>query len=124
MGYRTVLTDKIPERSSFRIMALLTDEAGGALSGLPTTLEMTLYLKAAPAMIINGRDGQNILNANGVAINANGNLVWTGTPADCVITNANQAEEPRIALIEWTWGVGKRGAHELEFTVVNLQHVS
>lgn len=123
MAIRTIISEPVPERSSARITAKLEDEAGAGIpGGSLTTLTLTLYA-AGPGTVINNRNKQNALNANGVTIDASGNLVYQMDPLD----NQNIGSDPterHIALFEWTWSAGaKAGKHEVLLTVVNLGQV-
>lgn len=112
----------ILERSSRRITFQITDEndAGVPAASL-TSLTLTLYPVRAPDMVINGRDGQNVLNTNNVTVDASGNGVWDMQPADNQIVDGSQAIELHRALFVWTWAGGaKRGPYELDLYVTNL----
>lgn len=126
MPVRTTLVDQIPEKSTAQITGILKDEAGNtiAAAGL-STLTLTLYVSGFPTKIVNSRDAQNVLNLNGVTVDAGGVLVYTMTPADNVIIDPENATEKHIALFQWTWSAGaKAGRHEIAITVVNLAKVS
>jgi len=71
--------------------------------------------------VINGRNRQSVLNANGGTIDASGNLEMVLTPADNVIvgTGENQSER-HVALFEYTYGVGKAGKEEILIDVYNF----
>lgn len=122
----TLLANSVAEKTTKQITGVIQDEAGNALgSTVLTALTLTLYPKATPATKINARDQQNVLNANGVTVDASGNLVWTATPLDNVVVNTALTEEQHIALFEYTWAAGaKGGKHLIEFTVTNLPTVS
>lgn len=126
MSVRTTLIDQVPEKSTAQITGVLKDEAANVIPAASlTTLTLTLYVLGFPAQIINGRDAQNVLNANGVAVDANGNLTWTMTPADNVIIDPTNDVETHIALFQWTWSAGaKAGRSEIAIQVVNLDKVS
>ncbi len=120
MSIRTIITDPIPERSSARITAQLQDEAGAGIpGGSLTTLTLTHYV-AGSGTVINSRNKQNVLNINGVTIDANGNLTWQMDPLDNQIVGTDPSER-HIALFEWAWSAGaKAGKHEVLLAVVNL----
>ena len=127
----------VPEETSFLYHALLTEEDGFTL--LPgstlTSLVLTLYVVGAGGAqtIVNGRNAQNVLNANGVTLydalqtDAAGheyNVLWEATPADTVILNDALKTEQHIALWAWTWDAGtKAGKQETVFVVKNLLRV-
>lgn len=119
---RTVL-----ERTTARYTAVLTDEAGDPISAADlTTLTLTLYDQRSRT-VINSRQAQNILNANQVTIDAEGQLVWTMQPADNALIGTPRpgTTERHIALFEWTWDAGsKAGRHELLIEVQQIEKVS
>lgn len=123
MAIRTIISDPVPERSSARITAQLQDEAGAGIpGGSLTTLTLTLYT-AGSGTILNGRNKQNALNANGVTVDASGNLIFQMDPLDNQIVGT-ESHERHIALFEWTWSAGaKAGKHEVLLTIVNLNLV-
>lgn len=106
---------------SFRYTGTLRDEIGNAVgSSIIEALTLTLSDKAT-GTIINSRNQQNVLNVNSVTLDASGNLVWTGTPADAAVVNT-AAKNPRLsALFIFTWNAGaKTGKHEFEIAVHNI----
>jgi hypothetical protein len=123
MASRTVISQTLPEQKTARFTALLKDELGVAIpSSSLNTLTLTLYNKKDLA-IINSRNKQSILNTNGGTVDSSGNFTLTLTPSDMIVVRKVQAQEPHIALVEWTYGAGKAGGHELEFTVDNLNYI-
>ncbi len=110
------------EATTARYLATLQDEAGTPIPGSSlATLTLTLYDRAS-GEIINGRNAQNVKNANGVTIGEDGALVWTMTPADTAILGSG-TQEAHVALFAWTWGGGKTGRHEVTLLVTNLTKV-
>lgn len=107
----------VPEQTSALYTATLVDETGAVVPGTSLlTLTLTLYDKTTGG-ILNSRNAQNVLNANGVTIDANGLVSWTIAPADSlIITNTNDVET-HIALFQATWG---GGAKALKFEVTLL----
>jgi hypothetical protein len=82
------------------------------------------YYHVADGSIINNREGQDILNANGVTFHAtSGLLTWTLQPADTVIVLDSYAVERHRALLEWTLNNGVTGKHEVDILVRNLGKV-
>ncbi len=124
MAFRTVLKDVLPERASAKIAGILRDEnSNGVGSGSLTALTLTLYVEGSPAIIINSRNKQNVLNANGVTVDASGNLAWLMDPLDNSIMDSTKSIEPHVALFEWTWGGTKAGRFEILVSVKNLNLV-
>jgi len=121
MGFRTIIADPIPERATTLITATLKDELGVVIpaAGL-TTLTLTIYEKETLA-IVNAVTDTNILNTGRGTVGANGLLTLTLDPLDNqIVSTAGPLEERHILLIEFTYGAGKAGRHEIEVTVRNL----
>jgi hypothetical protein len=115
----------IDEKSTRKYTAVVTDENNNAIgSSNLTTLTLTLYVHPTLA-IVNGRNAQNVLNANGVTVDASGNLIWLMTPADTTIQDDSHTLEDHVSLFEWTYGGGaKRGQHEVKWIIANSAKVS
>lgn len=129
MAIWTRLTDVIAEQSSARISGVLQDEDGNGIpSGQLTSLILTLYVEGEPSSIINNRNTQDVLNANGVTVDELGNLSWQMSPADNEIVDSggtSPESEYHVALFEWAWGGGaKKGRHKIIVQVANFDHVS
>ena len=115
----------INERSSFLYTGKVVDESGNPIAGSELdSLTLTLYNEADKA-IINSRDDQDILNANGVTVSAEGVLSWPASSADNPIVGdvGIGLREHHIAQFEWTWGSGRRGSHLLNLYVTQLHEV-
>lgn len=124
MTDRIVLPGTFHEKATTRVTAKITDEAAAALgSAALNTLTLTLY-NFADGAIINSRNQQSILNANGGVVDASGNLTLTLAPADMVIVDTGLLLERHVALIEWTYAGGlKTGRQEVELMLRNLTKV-
>lgn len=121
------------EPRTFDILELSTGSYTGVITGndgvtpLPlatiSTMVLTLYaiLTNGTVQIINGRNAQNILNANNVVISAGGVMTWTVQTADTAMQEVLPFER-HIALFEWTWPQGS-GKHEIVLVVKNLTEV-
>jgi hypothetical protein len=123
---RTVITDKIDEKTTPVYKATIKDAEGTPIPlDQITTLTMNLWNQATRS-IINSRQDQNILNLNGVIVDpTSGALKWTMAPADTTIENPALSYESRVAQFVWTYSGGnKRGTHEILFTIRNLEKVS
>jgi hypothetical protein len=108
------------EDASALLTGTLTDEAGAAVPAAQlTTLTLTLYDKVTGS-IINGRNAQNVLNANGVTVSAAGALAWTMDPLDNPIVTAGSSKERHVALFKWTYGAGKKGNAEVHVDVTDV----
>lgn len=116
------------ERTTRVYTAVLENEDGNGIpaSGL-NTLTLTLY-DFSTGTILNSRNKQPALNANGVTIDSAGNLKWTMQPEDNAIVDTDliaNAKEKHKALFEWTYAGGaKYGKHEVSIRVENLNKVS
>lgn len=117
---------RVNEKVTAIYTAQLVDEAGAniSLSAL-VTLTLTLYDQVSGS-ILNGRDAQNVLNANNVAVSSTGAVVWSLQPADNAIVNSAIDTELHIALFKGTYAVAgsKSFNHEYSIRVVNLSKVS
>lgn len=98
----------------------VTPLPGGTLS----TLVLTLYAIKADGTdgVVNGRNAQNVLNANNVTVDGAGLLTWAIQIGDTTLIEAIPFER-HIALFEWTWPQGA-GKHEVVLLVRNLHKVS
>ena len=119
------LTYSLDERTSGRIVGTITEEDGVTPipAGTLTTLVFSLYADDGSNTIINSRSDVNILNTGPGAVTSGGILTLTLAPADNQILNDALPFERHILLLEWTWGSGKAGNHELILAVRNLQLV-
>lgn len=112
------------QNSTHCYQATLRDELGAVIPAASlTTLTLTLTNKSDNSLI-NARNAQNVLNANGVTIDSAGNLVWTGTPLDNPIINTSRQNEIHVALFQYTWNSGTKGApHAVELNCVRVSNV-
>lgn len=118
----------LPENGTANFAATLLDERGIPVPQTDLlTLTLTLYLRLDPRTIINSRNGQDVMNANGGTYHATtGAFAITLTPGDNAIvgrTRSGRVEE-HIALFEWTFGEGPKGGnHEFLIRVEARHHV-
>lgn len=118
------MAGRVNEANTALYTAQLVDENGAdvSLSDI-SALTITLYDKLT-GTILNGRDGQNALNANGVTVSLTGAVSWILQPADNVIVSTNLDSELHIALFQGVYGSGNKDVkHEFAFRVVNLNRV-
>lgn len=89
-----------------------------------STLLLTLYAIKADGtdQVINGRNQQNVLNANNGTVSAGGRLTWAIQTLDTTLVE-DLPFERHIALFEWT-SPGVVGKHEVILVVQNLHRVS
>jgi len=127
MSIQTVLTAKIPERTTPKITAVIKDENGVAIPDTSLdTLTLDLYnMSDDPVFaVINSRTAQNVLNANDVTVDTSGILVWQMVTADNAIIDATLKTEKHRAVFNWTYSSGiKTGRHIIDLTVVNLEKI-
>ncbi len=125
MANLTILTDDIMEKTTVKITATVEDENGDGLAAASLdTLTLTLY-SLEDDTIINSRDAQDVLNANGVTLDVNGNLIWTVTPADTIIVDTRLKAERHRAVFEWTYdSAAKNGKHVIDMRIINLVKIT
>jgi hypothetical protein len=107
----------------------LVDEADVTVNASQIN-ELTLtYYDWVDGTIINGRENQNVLNANNVElITPPGSpivttLTWLIQQADTVILHPGQPWEIHVAIFRWSWaGMARRGAHQMAFGVRTLPY--
>lgn len=121
----TILTN---EQTSGKYTAVLVDETGTAVpASALTSLTLTLYDRDT-ATIINTRNAQNVLNANQVTIDANGNLAWKWLPADQTLISSTLDLEVHIALWVAKWigvdGLARELPYELKFQVRRVPQIA
>lgn len=111
----------VNELNSARYTGQLVDETGAGF-GAVTSLTLTLY-DLLTLGIINGRNGQNVLNANQVTFDTvTGALQWDVLPLDNVIVNdALRVEEHRALFVAKWSGAAKQMNHEVVIRVANLR---
>ncbi len=116
---------EIDEEESGSYTATIVGNDGATPLAAADLLTFTLTLYAIKAdgidQIINGRNQQNVLNANNVTVSAAGAVVWTIQPGDTTLVEALPFET-HIALFEWTWAQGA-GKHVAHLRVRNLRRV-
>lgn len=115
----------IDEEESGQYTATVTGNDG--VTPLPVlqilTLTLTVYVvkQDGTEQIINGRNQQNVLNANNVLVDVGGGLTWTIQPGDTTLVEAIPYET-HFALFEWTFAEGQ-GKHLIAVRVRNLRRV-
>lgn len=116
----------IKEGTTPKYTATIKDENGTAVPQADlTTITLTLYnLSSTARDIINSRDAQSVNNTNNVEINAtSGLLTWSMQADDTVIIDSNKRVERHRALFIFTWDSGaKKGIHEVDFDVENIEN--
>lgn len=123
-----MLNDLIPqvfevlEQTTPRYTAQILDDTGVALPAASlSTLTLSLYTLDSTGTAVYIRNAQNVLNANNVTVDTNGNIVWSVQVADTTLANTALDFERHIALWTWTWSGGlKTGRHEVILNVKNV----
>lgn len=121
------------EASTAKLTATIKDESEAVIPAASLdTLTLLLYDQtthlanpASTAAIINSRNYQDVLNANGCTVSTGGALVMTFTPADNVIVNPGKSSERHVALFEYTYAAGlKAGKEEVLVDVYNYSRTT
>lgn len=103
------LTVTVDEGESCNVTYNFTDMLGAAIAKASIlTLTATLFDEASEDLI-NSRNAQTVLDANGGVVATDGTLVLRLQPADNVIVSTTlEAEktERHILKVEWTWNDG------------------
>ena len=97
----------------------ILDEDGNPVQ--PTALTLTYYDRAT-GVIINSRDGQDVLNLNNVVI-TNGVMDWSMQVLDTAVLDTTLVAEIHVALWQWVAN-SKNNKHETIIRVVNLEKVT
>lgn len=119
---RTVLTEEIAEGATPRIIFTILD--ANDVGFKPTTLALTLYSYRDNSIINSRGPAQNVLDANGVTVSDDGEVIFQLTAGDTAIMHEDSAREVHVALFEWSWGSGIfHGKHEIEHRVRNMAFV-
>lgn len=115
------LADPIREGTTCALTATLRDEAGAAVPGASLqSLLLTLY-RRRDGKILNGRQRQNILNANGGVVDAAGKLTLTLGGLDNAVLDPAARLEEHACLLEFTYAGGtKPGTDRIGFHVERL----
>jgi len=111
---------EVPERSTPTYRSVLVDDLGEVVQGaLLNTLTLTV-LQEYTLAVVNSRNAQNVLNLNDVAVDVDGNLVWSMNILDTVILNNALRKEMHRALFTWTFNSGtKAGNKEVIIMITN-----
>lgn len=122
-GFQTLDATCRPEQTTVRITGTLTDDAGTAIPvASVASLKLWLFHKRTGA-IINLRNGQNILGANGGSVDSAGVLTLTLGPLDTQLESQTLPTSEIVAEIEWKYNAGAAtGRATVQFLVANLTH--
>jgi hypothetical protein len=112
--------DPLPAGSSAIYLGQIVDEAGNPL-GAASLASLTMSIvDTGSGAIVNGVDQLDILNAGRGSIDAQGNMVVTLEPGDTGLLNASDQTEERSLIIDWNYGAGRAGRHQVDFSVTAL----
>ena len=118
-----VTVDTVVEGTTPEITATLVDVAGQPIPGAAlTTLKLTFYQEYTQ-VIINTRNDQDVLQASGVTVAADGVLLWKMSLLDMVILNDALETEPHIAHFSFSYLDGsdtKVGSLTIRIPVTNI----
>lgn len=120
MSSVVVLSTPLLEGASADYEFQLDDGAGNpiALADLQT-LTLTYYDQTT-LTVVNGREDQDVLNANDVEVSGGGTLHWFMQVEDAVLVDSRHGTEPHVALFTWTWDDGtevRTARHAVQFTL-------
>lgn len=103
--------------------ATLLDKNDVAIPGSVLDSLTLTYFQEYTEAIINGRNGQNVLQINGVTVDEAGRLRWTLTPEDSAILDDRLHQEPHIARFDFTYPgtTAEVSRHEVRLLVKNLR---
>lgn len=117
------MANTVTERSSARYTATLLDENGAAVA-LVVMTSLKLWLRdVATEEYINGREAQDVLNANNMTFHAtSGLLTWLVQPADNAILSGDSGIETETheAIFEAKWSSTKQKTWKVTITVTNM----
>jgi hypothetical protein len=96
----------IKERTTGTVSFTLKNEADVAIS-LSAILTAAVTMKdVASDTVVNGWDERDILNANGVTIDANGTVTWPLEQLDTALVVPTSTNEIRRVLVDFTYTAG------------------
>jgi hypothetical protein len=106
--------------------ATLLDKSEVAIPGSVLDSLTLTFFQEYTETIINSRDGQNVLQVNGVTVDEAGRMVWTLTPEDSAILDDSLHQEPHLARFDFTYPGASGtevGRHVVRLLVTNLRRV-
>lgn len=110
----------VNEGTTPRYTATLLDELGAVVPAASLSAIVLSVFNKHTGTVLNGRNRQNVLNANNVSISAGGVLVWSIQAADLDVPGA-QDVATILAVFEYEWSSGtKKDWHEVELRVSAL----
>ena len=109
--------------------ATLVGEDGNAVSAAAFSAARLTITYGTGGTVVNDRDGQNVLNANGVTISAGGEVEWKIAENDtiAVVDNPGQWFQHRaVFVLEWDDGDGvpRQLVREILLAIRHVPHVA
>lgn len=118
-------TFHIDEKETPVYTAILTDENGAVIPGASLTQALLTLYDVETGAIVNGRNLQNVLNANDVTIDAAGLLTWAIQIADVTLLVGAAPRAIHRALFQFFWqGNARHKPHEVELVIRNLDKLA
>lgn len=117
----TIISKPLPEGSSRPYETVFVDRSGQPIdSGSVTAIAVTL-VDVESGWIVNSRNAQNVLGANGGALSAGGVFTLQLTPNDTVSIGTGKFQERRMTFsVTYTLGVER---HQVTWWMDNLADV-
>lgn len=112
----------VNERATAKYTAVIKDESEVAV-GSSNIDAATLTLKTTGGTVVNSRDGQDILDTNGVTFSSTGLLTWTVASADNQMIGSGASERHK-ATFNITHNTSKRINHEIHIVVRQLAGIT
>ena len=100
--------DNVPEGATFRISQDLTDEGGVLVPKVQLVSTVATLFATKGQGIINGRNGQSVLDANNGTVSTAGELTLNLTPLDNVIIDDTKEVESHELLLTWVYDSGNK----------------
>lgn len=124
MSHEIENTFTVDEGSTPDYVVTLKDKNLNPLPGsVLDSLTLTYYQEYSEE-IVNSRNGQNVLQLNGVTVDSSGKLTWHLTPQDTAILDDALHQEPHVARFDYTFpGLTQTevGRREVRFLVNNIR---
>ena len=102
----------------------LVNETGEGIDGSQLNTLTLKYTEVETGEIVNGRDMQDVRNANDVSITTDAGpplattVLWEVQPEDTTILVPGLRTALHTALFRWTWDLGRRAqAHAVTFAI-------
>lgn len=117
----------ITEGTTRTYIATLKGEDGIVVPASSLSAVRLRFYSTHTGAVINGRDGQNVLNANGVTIDNNGLLTWKLLEADTILTDNPKptlGHHCAVFVIEWidAQSVARQVVHEVTFPIARAKN--